>query len=206
MWTFPVRMAMFRGGHSRSGVVDVLLWVTVHSTAGRTSALRVAEAVRRTAARAVTVPFQLSHVPDDLPASVVRSSGTDATTAHALAGFALHRGPADDAVGGRVPDDVPLSISAQPTASRGWQEIVRDLGAATTTIDGHDAWYLTGPQRRPFVGPALGSALVFTVGSCGVVVQVADRHQITLDEQRRMVQGARFRDCADPGTWISLLP
>jgi hypothetical protein len=184
-------------------------WVIVFGLADdRTALLRLAEQVRVGPPRDAVAPYHLTYVPAGLPGAYLQMyRGGPGGWPHSAVALAVDRQPSQDQVLPPLsPRGAPLKITMEPTeGNRDLEWIIPDLGPKTHTIAGYDAWYVPMPHRH-FTGPEKGSQLFVTIGSCTLWITVADRTQIPFEEQKRMIEGAQFKDCENPDTWVKPLP
>jgi hypothetical protein len=181
-------------------------WVIVYEAKDKAELLRLAEVVRLGPPRDILAPYHLTYVPDDLPVSIALTSDFRPSQAYSAVSFAVDRRPLPLAFVaiGTPTERLPMTIDVKPL-DLDWESITGQLGQPTVRIAGHDGWFFTGNEHG-WLGPAEGSHLLLNVGRCAVTVTVADRGKITFEEQKRMIEGAQFKDCEDPDTWVKPLP
>jgi hypothetical protein len=69
-------------------------------------------------------------------------------------------------------------------------------------IAGHDSWWYTDREPGPLVIRQNGAALFVNAGNCQMQLYVTDVNTYPLEELKRIVEGASFRDCTDGATWV----
>jgi hypothetical protein len=179
-------------------------WVLVfqnQASQDRDTLLRIAQVVRLGQPRDIRAPYRLAYVPAGLPGVYAQTAvhiGDQSSTIE----FGTLPTPDPMDASDSIERDTALRVDVFPRHEY-LDSSTRDLGPPMK-IAGHDGWYLTRSTGNLSVDPG-SSLLILYAGRCHVRIGVRDVKQIPFRELKRMVQGARFTDCADSATWTSPL-
>ena len=167
--------------------------------------LRVADIVRIGTPRDLQAPFRLGYIPPGLAgraARVLDYRPGDGLTVSVDLG--PHPSAIDMYAGAEGQSDQPLRVYMRPLGTFD-DDVIRTLGPPEARIAGYDTWYNTEGTPGWQVAPGTGHVMAI-VGRCWLEVSSSDVTQIPYEELKRVVEGARFADCTQPGTWLPPLP
>jgi len=173
-------------------------WVVAYGQPDNRAGLEpIAASVRVVRPRDVPAAFQLTYVPAGLSPGFVRTEPHD-WSGDSTIGFApFAREPVVRDIG-ELPSLLPLlTVRSLPRGQAG-----SEAPGPPMKIAGHDAWYV-GESIPGYTLPAGTAFLWVDVGACRISLVTRDSARVPLAELRKVVEGARFVDCAKPATWIA---
>jgi hypothetical protein len=160
--------------------------------------LGLAENVRLGVPSQVVAPYHLSYLPRGIHVMFAQTRNTDpAATESDLTFDGVPPYYREDWPGYIKPSFLIKTVNRTPAV-----DAYQKGQPPTLKIAGHDAWWYTDSQPGPF-SIWKGSAHLFVnVGNCQMHMQVADVRVFPLDELKRTVEGATFKDCTNGSTWV----
>jgi hypothetical protein len=164
--------------------------------------LALAENVRIGVPSRVVAPYHLSYLPPGIQLTTAQTRNSDPRDTESDLIFSLTPLSAGEAEFGFVKPPLLIKTLNRTPAVDAYQKGT----PPTLKIAGHDAWWYTNnqPGRYTFLVRNSG-ALVVNAGNCQMRIMVAGVERFSFDELKRTVEGARFKDCAKPSTWVQPL-
>ena len=171
--------------------------------------LRVASALRIGKPRDMRASFHLGYLPPAVagqPASITTSNFAGEGTPAVAVKIGLQPSKIDMYTLGKGDWGELLSVQVGPFSGRDTSDpSIQALGPPEVRIAGFEGWYNTDPTPGWLVTPNTGH-LMLDDGRCSLNVSSLDLTKIPYEELKRVVEGAQFADCTQPGTWLPPLP
>jgi hypothetical protein len=174
-------------------------WVVVTGAQSLNGLLALAEYVQVGARTQVIAPYRLAYLPPGARPTAAQVRNGDPSLTNSVVSFG---GPGtstlDELLFGSENGDLVIKAVNRSEGIDSYQQGVQpDL-----TIAGHNSWWYTDREPGPLVIRQNGAALFVNAGNCQMQLYVTDVNKYPLEELKRIVEGASFRDCTKGSTWV----